>query len=129
MAVEAAKKRQRARDVGLMDRAFRQVTARQKSGRAAKARYNLPPDSQFDIFNSRRGSRLNPTAPPSGLSFHKNMKNNLGWKNAGLKLFALSFEIPLPQQQYRRRLWSIPQLHGQGQEKADGRHAVDLVGI
>ena len=39
VAVEAAKKRQRARDVGLMERAFRQVTARQKSGRAAKAKY------------------------------------------------------------------------------------------
>lgn len=39
MAVEAAKKRQRKRDVELMDRSFRQATARQKSGRATKARY------------------------------------------------------------------------------------------
>eukprot|EP00752_Nemacystus_decipiens_P011953 g10598.t1 len=38
VAVEAARKRQRARDVGLMERAFRQITARQKSGRTAKAR-------------------------------------------------------------------------------------------
>eukprot|EP00903_Cladosiphon_okamuranus_P008234 g7927.t1 len=38
VAVEAAKKRQRARDVALMERAFRQVTARQESGRAAKAK-------------------------------------------------------------------------------------------
>lgn len=39
MAVEAAKKRQRGRDVGLMERAFRQVIARKKSGQAAKAKY------------------------------------------------------------------------------------------
>ncbi|CAM9251020.1 unnamed protein product [Scytosiphon promiscuus] len=38
MAVQAAKKRGRASDVRLMERAFRQVTARQTSGRATKAR-------------------------------------------------------------------------------------------
>ncbi|CAM9407149.1 unnamed protein product, partial [Ectocarpus sp. 6 AP-2014] len=38
LAVEAAKKRERARDAGLMRRAFRQADARQKAGRAAKAR-------------------------------------------------------------------------------------------
>lgn len=39
MAVEAAKNRARKRDVGLMERAFRQVAARQRVSRLVKARY------------------------------------------------------------------------------------------
>jgi len=43
LAVEAAKKRERARDVGLMERALRQAAARKKSGMAAKARFVVNP--------------------------------------------------------------------------------------
>lgn len=39
MAVEAGKNRARKRDVALMERAFRQVTARQRASRLVKARY------------------------------------------------------------------------------------------
>ena len=39
MAMEAAKNRARKRDAALMERAFRQVTARQRASRLVKARY------------------------------------------------------------------------------------------
>lgn len=41
MAVEAAKKRERARDMALMNRARRQVDSRQQSGKIVKARYRI----------------------------------------------------------------------------------------